>query len=107
MRGSILFRLSDDIALYILSMLDAHVLWCMLQVNKRFLRLASDDFLWRSVLVSELGEMNLPSRSSPERTWLRRFLQWQRLESYGYEEYGSQLLAPKVTYPSIPNRLKS
>lgn len=87
LRGSIIARLSDDIALHVLSFLDVNVLWIMLQLNKRFLRLASEDILWYSILVDELGEINLPSYASEAPgSWRKRFWQWQRLDACAYEE---------------------
>jgi len=84
-RGAIIALLSDDIALSVLAFLDVHVLWLMLQVNKRFMRLASEDMLWHALLADELGESNLPSQLSTPGGWRKRFWQWHRLDACGYD----------------------
>ena len=99
-RTIIIARLSDDIALQVLSFMDVHILCCMLQSCKRFHRLASEDFLWHALLKAELGESNLPPPASASGSWFRRFWQWQRLDACGYEEQQAALPAegesPKV-----------
>ena len=85
-RGAIICRLSDDLVLHVFSFLEARVLWLMLQVNRRFNRVSSEDLLWHALLSSEVGQANLPRFIGAQGTWRRRFLQWQRLDSCGCEE---------------------
>ena len=58
----------------------------MLQVNRRFNKVASEDLLWHALLSSEVGQANLPRFTGAKGSWRRRFLQWQRLDSCGCEE---------------------
>jgi len=85
-RGAIICRLSDDLALHVFGFLEARVLWLMLQVNRRFNKVASEDLLWHALLSSEVGQANLPRFTGAKGSWRRRFLQWQRLDSCGCEE---------------------
>ena len=85
-RGAIICRLSDDLALHVFSFLHARLLWLMLQVNRRFNKISSEDLLWHALLSSEVGQANLPRFVGAQGTWRRRFLQWQRLDSCGCEE---------------------
>ena len=57
---------------------DLHNFLCC---NKHFHRIASDDFLWRSLLTAELGAEHLPGSDPGSGGWRRRFWQWHRLES--------------------------
>lgn len=85
-RGAIICRLSDDLVLHVFSFLEARVVWLMLQVNRRFNRVSSEDLLWHALLSSEVGQANLPRFIGAQGTWRKRFLQWQRLDSCGCEE---------------------
>lgn len=92
-RGAIICSLSDDLVLHVFSFLHARLLWCMVQLNRRFKRIAGEDILWHALLSAEVGRSNLPSKAigTPTaagwpRTWRKRFLQWQRLESCDCEE---------------------
>ena len=85
-RGAIICRLSDDLALHVFGFLEARVLWLMLQVNRRFNKVSSEDLLWHALLSSEVGQANLPRFTGAKGSWRRRFLQWQRLDSCGCEE---------------------
>ena len=57
---------------------DLHNFLCC---NKHFHRIASDDFLWRSLLTAELGAEHLPGSDPGSGGWRRRFWQWHRFES--------------------------
>ena len=97
-RGGLVLSLSDDIALHVLSFLDVQVLWSVLQSNKRFMRLASEDILWHKLLAAELGEDNLPPSSASPGSWRKRFWQWQRLDACGYDEQQTQ---PSAESPEV------
>jgi len=91
-RGAIICSLSDDLVLHVFSFLNARLLWCMVQLNKRFKKIASEDILWHALLSAEVGRSNLPAKAvgtplaGRARTWRKRFLQWQRLEACACEE---------------------
>ena len=73
LRGWIISRLTDDIALHVFSFLELRVLWCMLQVSKRMSRLASEDVLWHSLLLNEIGAWTCRSkiaRHADAKPWL-------------------------------------
>ena len=84
-RGAIICSLSDDLVLHVFSFLQARMLWLMVQLNRRFKRIAGEDILWHALLSAEVGRSNLPSKAigtpmaaGRSRTWRKRFLQWQR-----------------------------
>ena len=56
----------------------------MMQLNRRFHKIAGEDLLWHALLAAEVGEANLPRIGA--QAWRKRFLQWQRLDSCGCEE---------------------
>lgn len=92
-RGAIICSLSDDLVLHVFSFLQARMLWLMVQLNRRFKRIAGEDILWHALLSAEVGRSNLPSKAigtpmaaGRSQTWRKRFLQWQRLESCDCEE---------------------
>ena len=84
--GAIICRMSDDLVLHVFSFLPPRLLWCMLQVSKRFNKIAGEDILWHALLSGEVGVENLPRFVGAEGTWRKRFLQWQRLDSCDCEE---------------------
>lgn len=72
--------LSDDLVLVVFSCLDARGLWCFMHTCHYFCRIASQDVLWRALLVREVGEGNLPPARSSGSLWRQRYWQWRRLD---------------------------
>lgn len=114
-RGAIICSLSDDLVLHVFSFLQARLLWLMVQLNRRFKRIAEEDILWHALLSAEVGRSNLPSMAigtpmaaGRSRTWRKRFLQWQRLESCDCEEQEPSLddgeRSPQVRLPPPARR---
>ncbi|KAL1523615.1 hypothetical protein AB1Y20_010154 [Prymnesium parvum] len=98
LRASILFRVSDDLALYILSFLDVERVCALLLLNKRFLYLCSSDILWHALLQKKLGASNLPPAPVPPSSWRLRFWQWNRLDACGYAGQAVQMKAPEARF---------
>ena len=80
--GAGLSDLNDDLIYHIFAYQDARTLWCLLQTNQRLHRIATEDGLWRALLLAQLGDASLmPSASRLRGTWKGRFLRWQALSS--------------------------
>ena len=72
--------LSDDLLMHVFSFFPAEALWCFIHLNKRLSRIASEDLLWRPLLMRELGGcMSLPAPGPGG--WRRRYLRWHDLKS--------------------------
>ena len=78
--GCLLAGLGDDHLLLIFACLDARMLNTFCMTSKAFLRVGSEDVLWKALLCAELGDSNVPRQPCERGGWRRRFLQWQRLE---------------------------
>ena len=76
-------REQDDLVLQIFGCMDVRMLWCFLLTSRRYNRIASEDVLWRALLLAALGgdESYMPCAPSPATGgWRRRFWQWHRLD---------------------------
>ena len=105
-RGAIICRLSDDLVLHVFSFLEARVVWLMLQVNRRFNRVSSEDLLWHALLSSEVGQANLPRFIGAQGTWRKRFLQLQLGQLAG-TLYCCRLDVPAMTsFRTMSNEVK-
>ena len=51
-RGAIICSMSDDLVLHVFSFLQARLLWCMMQLNRRFNKIAGEDMLWHALLAA-------------------------------------------------------
>ena len=102
-RQAILCKVSDDLVLHCFGFLSAESLSLMVQLNRRYSKIAKEDILWFNLLAAEVGrESSIPRITSClcNDLWMRRFVAWRTVEACVCE---GELVCGQEQRPQVPD----